>query len=315
MEDVEDRALSSYDVQLPFWKRYVCDVCTVVPKNRVQHLLDHLNSIEPSIQFTVELENDGCLPFLDVKIERALDGSLSTSVFRKPTHTDQYLNFASHHPLSHKKSVVRTPITRATTHSSSQQNKTHELNRVCSVLCWNGYPKGCISSSRQSPVSLTASTNNWRATAVLPYVRGVSECIRRVLAPLHIRVCFRPCHTLRSLLSRPKDQVPVLQRSGVVYKIPCAQCPHVHIGQTGQRLCQRITEQKTAVKQADFNSSALSEHAWSAGHPVDWDNVSVLCNCPDYHHRLVCESLLIRSTAHTLTRDTGSLPPEYDTLV
>ena len=115
MEDVEERALYSYDVQLPFWKRSVDDVCTVVPKNRIQHLLDHLNSIEPSIQLT---ENDGCLPFLDVKIKRSLDGSLSTSVFRKPTHTDRYLNFASHHPLSHKKSVVCTLITRATTHSS-----------------------------------------------------------------------------------------------------------------------------------------------------------------------------------------------------
>ena len=106
--------------------------------------------------------------------------------------------------------------------------------------------------------------------------------------------------------------MPALQISGAVYKIPC---PCVYIGQTGRRLCQHVTEHKRAVKQADFNSSALSEHVWSAGHPVDWENVSVLSNCPDYHYRLVCESFLIRSTAHTLNRDTGSLPPEYDNLV
>ena len=34
MEDVEERALVSYDVELPFWKRCVDDVCTVIPKKQ-----------------------------------------------------------------------------------------------------------------------------------------------------------------------------------------------------------------------------------------------------------------------------------------
>ena len=117
MEDVEKRSLALYDVQLPFWKRYVDDVCTVVPINRVQHLLQHLNTIETTIQFTVEVENDGKLPFLDVNISHLPDGSFNTSVFRKPTHTDKYLDFASHHPLSHKRAVVCTLTSRASTHS------------------------------------------------------------------------------------------------------------------------------------------------------------------------------------------------------
>ena len=118
MEDVEERALASYEIQLPFWKRYVDDVCTVVPKQRVQHLLQHLSGIEGSIQFTVELESDGRLPFLDVFMCRRPDGSISTSVYRKDTHTDKYLDFPSHHPLSHKIAVVRTLCSRADTHSS-----------------------------------------------------------------------------------------------------------------------------------------------------------------------------------------------------
>ena len=32
MEDVEERALASFDIQLPFWKRYVDDTCTAVPR-------------------------------------------------------------------------------------------------------------------------------------------------------------------------------------------------------------------------------------------------------------------------------------------
>ena len=104
--------------------------------------------------------------------------------------------------------------------------------------------------------------------------RGVSECVRRILVSSQIKVCYKPYQNLRTLLSRSKDQVPDLQRSGVVYKIPCAVCSKVYIGQTGRRLCQRISEHNRAVKSANFNSSTLAEHAWSAGHPVDWDNVS-----------------------------------------
>ena len=80
----------------------------------------------------------------------------------------------------------------------------------------------------------------------------------------------------------------------------------MYIGQTGRRLCQRMEEHKTAVKSADFDSSALAEHALSSGQLVDLENVSILSICPNYHLRIVHEAISIRSTDHTLNRDTGS---------
>ena len=62
----------------------------------------------------------------------------------------------------------------------------------------------------------------WRSfTVLLPYVREVSESLRRALVPLGARVSYRPANTLRQILSKPKDPVPTLQKSGVVYKISC----------------------------------------------------------------------------------------------
>ena len=81
---------------------------SAVSQNEIVVLLQHLNSIEPSIQFTVERETDGKLPLLDTCVQRATDGKLETVVYRKPTHTDKYLSFNSHQPRSHKKSVVTT---------------------------------------------------------------------------------------------------------------------------------------------------------------------------------------------------------------
>ena len=58
MEDVEQRALATSPVKPFFWKRYVDDVIFAVSGNEAERLLSHLNSVEPSIQFTLEREKD-----------------------------------------------------------------------------------------------------------------------------------------------------------------------------------------------------------------------------------------------------------------
>ena len=81
--------------------------------NEAERLLSHLNSVELSIQFTLELEKDRNLPFLDLNVSRGVRGNLETNVQRKPTHTDKYLAFDSHHSICHKMSVAKTLLRRA----------------------------------------------------------------------------------------------------------------------------------------------------------------------------------------------------------
>ena len=71
-----------------FLKMYVDDTCTALLHDLVEPFHVHLNSIDPNIQFTMESESKGKLPFLDVLLIRKEDGSISTLVFRKATHTD-----------------------------------------------------------------------------------------------------------------------------------------------------------------------------------------------------------------------------------
>ena len=76
-----------------------------------------------SIKFTYEVETEGQLPFLDLLLKRSNSGGLKLSVYRKPTHTDQYLNFMSHHPTDHKISVVRTLLERSQNLVSEPEDK------------------------------------------------------------------------------------------------------------------------------------------------------------------------------------------------
>ena len=72
--------------------------------------------MDPSIKFTVEdNQENGAIPFLDSLVEPKTDNTISISVYRKPTHTDQYLQWDSHHNLVAKYSVISTLAHRAKT--------------------------------------------------------------------------------------------------------------------------------------------------------------------------------------------------------
>ena len=89
METLEERALATTTLQPKTWLRYVDNTFVIWPHGQ-QALGDfhaHLNSQNPDIQFTMEEESGGELPFLDTTVRR--DGSTAiTKVYSKPTHTD-----------------------------------------------------------------------------------------------------------------------------------------------------------------------------------------------------------------------------------
>ena len=94
----EEKALRSYNACKPrVWWRFVDDIFAIVKRLEVQLLMQHLNAQHPNIQLTVEVEEDGCLPFMDLNVQRRF-GEIETTVHRKPTHTDRYLQFDPHHP-------------------------------------------------------------------------------------------------------------------------------------------------------------------------------------------------------------------------
>ena len=116
MEEFEKQAINTSTTPPVLWKRFVDDTFTIIKKNNKDSFLEHLNSINPKIQFTCEeTREDGSMPFLDILVTPEDDGSLKTSVFRKATHTDLYLQWDSHHTIPSKYSVAGTPFHRAST--------------------------------------------------------------------------------------------------------------------------------------------------------------------------------------------------------
>ena len=118
MEDFEKRAIESSPDPPCFWRRFVDDTFTIIYTAHKECFLEHLNLIDDHIQFTSEDPRpDISMLFLDILITPEQDGSLSTKVYRKPTHTDLYLQWD--HTVSAKYSVVGTLYHRAETICSS----------------------------------------------------------------------------------------------------------------------------------------------------------------------------------------------------
>ena len=178
----------------------------------------------------------------------------------------------------------------------------------------NGYPGKLIENPPQSaqpqPSQDVTSPNPTFVT--IPYVKNTSEAIRRILPPLGIKTTFQPINTLRQLIVHPKDPIPKEDKAGVVYQIPCSDCPQTYIGQTGRTLGQRIKEHKKAVKDRNVITSALAEHTCQTGHTIDWCQTEILETNQNTSRRCLLESWMIQKEPHTLNRELGTLPTTYN---
>ena len=128
------------------------DVICLVHTGNAKKLQQHVNTVHPtvSIIFMREDEENNSMPFLDAKFTRKDDGSVKSTVYRKKTHTDQYLNFESHHPKHQKLGVVRTLMNRCETITSEEGDKKVEVEHLRGALRVCGYPSWALNKVTDS---------------------------------------------------------------------------------------------------------------------------------------------------------------------
>ena len=100
MVEFEVKSLSTCSHPPSLWLRFVDDTFVITKTEHSQALLQHINNQDPNIQFTVEPTQQGSLPFLDTLVTIKPNNTFSTTVYRKPTHTDQYLHWDSNHTIT-----------------------------------------------------------------------------------------------------------------------------------------------------------------------------------------------------------------------
>ena len=222
---LEQKALSTAPPR--FWHRFVHDTFVIHKEVNKQDFLQHINSVDSGIKFTVEdNKEDGSIPFLDTIVKPEENDGLSITVYRKPTHTDQYLQWDSHHNLSAMFSVISTLSHRAKTVCSNPELLKQEKENLRKALTQFKYPKWALdkvekrlnrSSSEAIDGVNTQGTNGTSAATkevkskghiVITYTQGLCESIKKICGRYGIRTHFKGGSTIKYFLVSPRTKTP-----------------------------------------------------------------------------------------------------------
>ena len=108
----EGKWIDEYGGNKPlYYKRYVDDVIAVFnDENEAKAFLEYLNTKHDNIKYTMEIEKDKKLAFLDVLLEHS--GDLVTSIYRKITFTGLLTNYFSFTPMKYKSGLIKCLVDR-----------------------------------------------------------------------------------------------------------------------------------------------------------------------------------------------------------
>ena len=278
------------------WFRYVDDVLTIVKKGTRDSLLYHLNSIDLNIKFTIEPPNEqGAIPFLDT-FPRPSGNQIITSVYRKPTHMDRYLDFNSNNPKSAKHAVVRALSDRAKNVCSSLELLAEEIDHLGKVLKYNDYPKWMIdqhgrNSSEGRLIDLETGNEVKKSIFIsAPYFPGLSESFKQLFKYTMVQVCFKGQNTIKLMLMHPKYKVDPSLKTDIVYQWSCTKpnCKSSYIGETSRSLCDHVKEHSK-----EGSNSAIYQHCSTKGHSlpnidqfkiIDQEKSQIACEAKEAIH-------------------------------
>ena len=177
--------------------RFLDDTFVITMAECSKPPLQHINNQDPHIQFTVEEPSQqGTLPLLDtlVTIE---PNTFTTSVYRKLTHTDQYLHWDSNHFIIAKQSVYNTLAHRGKIVSSNQEALDQELLHIRKALQACQFPNWTLNqlqhkfqrnnqcsqdNNHNSNSANHNNSNNRNITNVVPYIQGTGEKFKKRFA-------------------------------------------------------------------------------------------------------------------------------------
>ena len=213
---------------------------------------------------------------------------------------------------------------------STPEDRAAEQQHIRKALKMNGYPEWAFKQvEQQRSKPKTKDTNQAqqksKGTVSIPYVPRTSEACARVMKKYGVNTVLKPTNTLRQALVKPKDKRPLEDSIGVIYNIPCHQCPKAYIGETGRKLGVRIKEHKDDAEKASAQAhytrsqrknsatvkhkSALADHCKQDNHVIDWENTNVMAREQERFPRWIRESVHIRRQGQdALNRDEGQYP-------
>ena len=297
-----------------FYDRFVDDTFAIFPDIvQSEFFFTKLNSLHPQLRFTVEGEDNGELPFMDVLVKRHGEG-LERAVYRKPTFTGQYTRWDSFAPTSQKIALIRSLTSRAMKICSPSKINT-EVESLKKIFSDNGYPDYVVDRTIRKTMEVGSQlkilrTDEERKQNVmlrLPWIGTTSNAHRQEIERVILkgfptaqpRIVFTTC---KAFSGREKDVLPITSLSNVIYEFTCC-CAQTYVGKTTQSLSERIKQhvptkllEKASVRKC-CSDSAITRHLKDSPTCVNTktrDNFRVIAKGRNQDHLGVLGAIFIR---------------------
>jgi hypothetical protein len=249
MEKLLDETRKRLIVEIPFIKKYVDDTIMCIPIVLEEYVLATLNSINPKLQFTLELERGKKIPFLDIEIIHEDNGSIKTQWYKKPIAIGRLLNYESCHPMSQKIGSAYGFINRVLSLTNNcSEKEMHGM--IKEQLMKNNFPgtlvNGLMQKYRRRRAVNRENVTECKYRSLQTNVDGLSQQIQREINKVDptIRMAFTPIRSVSKIYTRLKDRDDKWKASSIVYRIPCKICRKAYIGKTSQYMKKRIANIK-----------------------------------------------------------------------
>ena len=309
------------------YDRFVDDTFSVFGNDRhAFEFLDILNGLHPNLKFTMEVEANSTLPFMDVLVQR-IGKTFVRSVYRKPTFTGLYMRWDSFSPTRTKISLIRSLAIRALK-ICSQSTLADELEKLRVIFLENGYPSSVIETTFQIVVKPRLNKpplepdKKMKVFLRLPWIGPKGEKFRAEILDIigrgFPRVKADVVFTTRKAFSgRAKDVLPATSQSLIIYEFTC-RCSRAYVGKTTQVLGERIKQHipdrlfvnLRGRPDAASSDSAITKHLIEHRECADKNvrtNFTVLAKARHSQHLDVLEALYIKSRSPELCHQKKTL--------
>ena len=212
-------------------------------------------------------------------------------MYRKPTHTDLYLQWDSAHDIAAKYSVINTLTHRACTICSTPELAKQELQHLEEVLGACKYLRWAIQKifhkhQNKEKKKTPRSTHHTKCHIVVPYVEGMGESLKKICRGHGVDMHFKGGRTLKNILVSPKDEDKITNKNCVIYSYSCGSidCGEEYIGESGRSFGERYKEHLKAP-------SPIFQHQSSSGHETSIDNFKIIGREDNSLARTIKESI------------------------
>ena len=188
---IEHEFFCTYDGPIPeLYKRYIDDMtgCTVIGRSDLDKFLHAFGTFHHAVELVSEV-SEVSLDTLDVIASVNVDGTLSTTIYYKPTDSHSYVHYDSNHPRPCLDSIPYSQFLRLRRICSDNDDFRSQCEKMSNFFRARSYPEQVLQRAlervntvtREQSLTPKVRDDNDKTKLIIPFYDGISRKISQMV--------------------------------------------------------------------------------------------------------------------------------------